>query len=116
MVQKQTTGWIVAAAEKMSEEQYAFKPDPASRSFGQVLGHIADSDYLFCSLVLGEANPSPGVEKNKITKAELTSALRQAFAYCGRAYDSLTDANAGETVRAFGQERNKLGALWFNAS
>lgn len=116
MVQKQVTAWIERAAEKMPEEEYAFKPDPASRSFGQILGHVADTDYLFCATVLGEKNPSPGIEKTKTTKADLTSALRDAFVYCNRAYATLTDAGASETVKAFGQERNKLGVLWFNAS
>ena len=116
MVQKQVAAWIERAAEKMPEEEYAFKPDPASRSFGQILGHIADADYLFCSTVLGEGSPSPGIEKTKTTKAELRAALHDAFTYCNRAYDALTDAGANETVKAFGQERNKLGALWFNAS
>src|SRR3989442_1348636 len=116
MVQKQVRTWIEGAAEKMPEEQYAFKPDPAVRSFGQILGHIADANYLFCSTVLGENNPSPGIEKTKTTKAELKAALRDSFAYCNRAYDALTDASANETVKAFGQERNKLGALWFNTS
>ena len=116
MVQKQVTAWIERAAEKMPEEEYAFKPDPAVRSFGQILGHIADANYLFCSPLLGENNPSPGIEKSKTAKAELRSALRDAFAYCSRAYDRLTDANANETVKALGQERNKLGVLWFNAS
>ena len=116
MVQKQVTAWIERAAEKMPEEEYAFKPDPAARSFGQILGHIADTDYLFCATVLGEKSPSPGIEKTKTTKADLTSALRDAFTFCNRAYDTLTDAGANETVKAFGQERNKLGVLWFNAS
>lgn len=116
MVQAQVTSWIERAAEKMPEEEYALKPDPASRSFGQILGHIADANYLFCSSVLGENNPSPRIEKNKTSKAELTSALHDAFTYCQRAYDALTDANAQELVKAFGQERNKLGVLWFNAS
>ncbi len=116
MVQKQVSGWIEGAAGKMPEEQYAFKPDPASRSFGQILGHIADSNYLFCSVVLGENNPSPGIEKTRTTKTELKTALHDAFSYCSRAYDTLTDAGANETVKAFGQERNKLGSLWFNAS
>ena len=116
MVQKQVTGWIERAAEKMPEEEYAFKPDPAVRSFGQILGHIADADYLFCSAFLGENRPSLQIEKTKTTKAELASALHDAFAYCNRAYDALTDANANETVKAFGGERNKLGVLWFNAS
>jgi uncharacterized damage-inducible protein DinB len=116
MVQKQVTSWIERAAEKMPEEEYGFKPDPAVRTFGQILGHVADADYLFCSIALGEKNPSPQVEKTKTTKAELTSALRDAFNYCGRAYDALTDASANETVKAFNGERNKLGVLWFNAS
>jgi uncharacterized damage-inducible protein DinB len=100
----------------MPEEQYAFKPDPAVRSFGQIVGHIADSNYLFCSTVLGEGNASPEIEKTKVTKADLRAALHEAFSYCNRAYVALTDASANETVKAFGQERNKLGALWFNAS
>src|ERR1700730_2709226 len=54
MVHKQVTAWIERAAEKMPEEEYAFKPDPAVRTFGQILGHIADADHLFCSAVLGE--------------------------------------------------------------
>ena len=116
MVQKQVTSWIEHSAQKMPEEEYAFKPDPAVRSFAQILGHIADADYLFCSIASGEKNPSPEIEKTKTTKAELTSAVHDAFAYCNRAYDALTDASANETVKAFGQERNKLGVLWFNAS
>src|ERR1700716_1684141 len=69
MVQKQVTTWIERAAEKMPEEECPSKPDPAVRSFGQILGHIADANSLFCSAVLGENNPSPGIEKSKTTKA-----------------------------------------------
>jgi uncharacterized damage-inducible protein DinB len=116
LVQKQVTAWIERAAEKMPEEEYAFRPDPAVRSFGQMLGHVADANYSFCSIVLGETNPSSAIEKTKTTKAELRVALREAFTYCDRAYSALTDAAANETVKAFGGERNKLGVLWFNAS
>src|SRR5262252_5999005 len=116
MVQKQVSSWIERAAEKMPEEEYALKPDPAVRSFGQILGHVADANYSFCAGALGESIPAPTIEKTKTTKAELKTALHEAFAYCSRAYDALTDASASETVKAFGQERNKLGVLWFNAS
>jgi len=116
LIQTQVTSWIASAAEKMPEGEYAFRPDPAVRSYGEILGHIADANYLFCSSVLGESNPSPNIEKTKTTKADLISALHDAFAYCNRAYSALTDENAHETVKAFGQERNRLGVLWFNAS
>ncbi len=116
MVQKQVTTWIVSAAEKMPEEEYAFRPSAEMRTFGGILGHIADANYLFCSTVLGEGNPAPNVEKTKTTKAELTAALRDAFAYSDRAYSALNDESATELVKAFGQERNRLGVLWFNAA
>ena len=75
MVQKQVSAWIDRAAEKMPEEEYAFQPDPAVRTFGQILGHVADANYSFCSGVLGEPNPSLGIEKTKSTKAELRGRL-----------------------------------------
>jgi hypothetical protein len=43
MVQTQVTSWIGSAAEKMPEAEYAFRPDPAARSLGKILGHIADA-------------------------------------------------------------------------
>jgi hypothetical protein len=46
----------------MPEEQFAFKPDPAVRSFGQILGHVADANYTFCAGVLGESSPAPEIE------------------------------------------------------
>ena len=113
LVQKQVTTWIERAADKMPEAEYAFQPDPAVRSFAQILGHIADANYRFCSAVFAEPNPSPDIEKSKSSKADLATLLRDAFAYGARAYTTLTDAGANETVKAFGQERNKLGVLWF---
>ena len=48
---------IVRSAEKVPEDKYSFKPTPEVRSFGQILGHVADANYMFCSAVLGEDNP-----------------------------------------------------------
>ena len=104
----------VKAAEKMPEENYAFKPTPEVRSFGQLVAHVADAQYAFCSAVLGEKNPAPGIEKSKTTKADLVQALNAAFAYCDKAYDGMTDAHAAETVKFFGGERAKLTVLSFN--
>ena len=49
------SGVVIAAAEKMPEESYSFKPTPDVRSFGQLVGHLADSQYFFCSSAAGEA-------------------------------------------------------------
>ena len=105
---------VIKAAEKMPEENYAFKPTPEVRSFGQLVGHVADAQYTFCSAALGEKNPAPGVEKSKTTKADLAQALSAAFAYCDKAYDGMTDAHAAEIIKFFGREQAKLTVLSFN--
>jgi len=115
MVEKQVTGWIERAAEKMPQEEYAFKPDPAVRSFGQILGHIADADYLFCSAVSGRNQPLVGDREDQDNESGTNVPLHDAFAYCNLAYDTLTDLDANATVKAFGGERNKLGVIWSNA-
>ena len=107
---------IVRSAEKMPETNYSFKPTPEVRSFGQLIGHVADAQYLFCSAVLGKANPAPGIEKSKTTKADLVQALKDAFAYCDPAYDALTDAQAAAVVKLFGGDQAKVTVLAFNTA
>jgi uncharacterized damage-inducible protein DinB len=111
-----TKGDLVKAAQMMSEENYAFKPTPDVRSFGQIVGHVADAQYLFCSVVRGEENPKPDIEKTKTTKADLVAALNDAFAYCDKAYDGMTDAHASDLVKFFGRDMAKLSILHFSAA
>jgi len=106
---------IIRAAEKMPEDKYSYKPTPEVRSFAQLIGHISDAQYLFCSPVKGEKK-SLGIEKSKSSKAGLTAAVKEAFAYCDSAYDALTDAQARETVKFFGRDRSKLNVLYFNSA
>jgi len=53
---------LLRSAEKVPEEYYNFKPTDAVRSFGQIVGHVADAQYLFCSSALGEKNRAPKIE------------------------------------------------------
>lgn len=105
---------LLRSAEKMPEENYSFKPTDTVRSYGQIVGHVADSQYAFCSVVLGEKNPAPKVEQTKTSKADLIAALKDAFAYCDKAYDSLTDASAVQMVKFMGGDNPKLGVLTTN--
>lgn len=105
---------ILKSAEEMPEENYSFKPTPEVRSFGQLIGHVADAQYEFCSPVLGDGTKSPDVEKNKSSKADLIEALKTAFAYCDRAYDGMTDVQGTQTVKFFGQSTPKLSLLNYN--
>jgi uncharacterized damage-inducible protein DinB len=106
---------LLSSAEKMPEENYSFKPTEAVRTYGQLIGHLADSQYMFCSIVLGEQNPALNVEKSKTSKADLVAALRDACTYCERAYSSVTDLSGAQTVKLMGREMPKLGVLNINA-
>jgi uncharacterized damage-inducible protein DinB len=105
---------LIKAAEKMPEENYSFKPTPEVRSFGQIVGHVADAQYMFCSIVLGDGTKPPGIEKSKTTKADLVKALNDSFAYCDKAYEGMTDAHAAEMVKFFGRDMAKLTILSIN--
>lgn len=107
-------GILVRSAEKMPEENYSFKPVDTVRSYGQIVGHVADAQYLFCSLALGEKNPGLDIEHTKTSKADLVAALNTAFAYCDKAYESMTDASAAQTIKLFGNDAPRMSALIVN--
>jgi uncharacterized damage-inducible protein DinB len=105
---------LLKSAEEMPEENYSFKPVSTVRSFGQLVGHVADAQYEFCAAVVGDGKQPPGIEKTKTSKADLVQALKDGFAYCDQAYGSLTDARAAEIVKFFGHDAPKLSILTFN--
>ena len=106
--------FIILSAEKVPEEYYNFKPTDAVRSFGQILGHVADAQYSFCSNVRGEKDPNPNIEKTKTSKADLIAALVEATAYCDKTYDAITDASGTQTVKFRGMDVPKLTLLSIN--
>ncbi len=92
------TMMLLLSAEKMPEEFYSFKPTDALLSFGQALGDVADWQYKNCSVVLAETNPKTKIDVSKASKADLIAALKDAFAYCGKAYAGMTEASAVQSV------------------
>ncbi len=105
--------YAIRAAEKMSAEDYGFKPTPEIRSFGQLMGHMADDQYNFCSAVMGE-NKSSSFEKNTPPKAEMVTALKTAFGYCDSAYNAMVDSWSQQSVKILGRDRPRLAAIMFN--
>jgi hypothetical protein len=100
---------LTKMAEKMPEEHYSFKPVPEIRTFGQLIGHVADSQARTCSAATGEQKAVNAASKT--SKADLVAALKESFTICDAAYDSLTDAKATEMIKTGRGERSRLGAL-----
>ena len=107
---------VIGAAQKMPEENYSFKPTPEVRSFGQLVGHVADASYMFCSQASGEANPIKDIEKTKTSKADLVAAIKGAVAYCNRAFDSMTDAKGGQMVKFMNFDIAKITLFSLNTA
>jgi uncharacterized damage-inducible protein DinB len=110
------SGMVIAAAEKMPEENYSFKPTPDVRSFGQLVGHLADSQNYFCSSVAGETKPGGDFEKSKTSKADLVAALKDAVAYCSKTYAAMTDAKGSEMTKLMNMDFAKLTVLSANTA
>src|SRR5579875_1060784 len=114
MMYGMTKSYLLKSAEEMPEENYSFRPVSTVRSFGQLVGHVADAQYEFCSAVVGDGKQPPGIEQSKTSKADLIQALKDAFAYCDQAYDGMTDDHATEIVEFFGHKMPKITMLYLN--
>jgi uncharacterized damage-inducible protein DinB len=106
--------FLVRSAEKMPEEFYSLRPGPQTevRTFGQLIGHLADFNYRWCSDAKGEANPAQEKEFEKLTaKTDLVKALSDALNYCDSAYASLTEASAMDMVQGTRDDGTKTPVL-----
>lgn len=109
-------GCITKAAAQVPEEHYSFKPTPEVRSFGGLIGHIADSNFGICAGAAGEKSPMGDIEKSKTTKTDLVKALADSFAYCDKVFAGMNDAKGAEKVKFFTGEQPRLTVLAFNTA
>nr|HEV7952824.1 DinB family protein [Candidatus Acidoferrales bacterium] len=89
------------SAEQMPEANYSMKIGtmPEVRTFGSMIGHIIDANYLFCAQAKGEADPATmKYETTPQTKDQLVKAMHDAITYCSSVYDTLTDATAMQMI------------------
>ena len=114
---QQQSGFVLASAQDMPESKYSYRPTKAVRSFGELIAHVAGSQYSFCASALGDsARAEDDIEKKKnMTKAELVAAMQASNEYCARAYQQTDDASTAK-IQLFGQERTRLFALMINAT
>jgi uncharacterized damage-inducible protein DinB len=93
---------VLEAAELMPEEHYAYQPAPDVRTYGQLVGHVTNTHYNFCSAARSITSPARINHETLKTKAELVAALKASIEFCDVAYTDLTDAQLLEAT-TFGQ-------------
>lgn len=82
----------VEVAETMPPEQYNFKPAPESMTFGELMSHIATTNYQFCA---GLKDTTPPKLPSPTDKDEVVKFLSNSFSYCSDVISGLTERQLG---------------------
>ena len=113
-------GYVTKAAAMLEEKDYTFKPAGVAaevRTFGQLVGHIANAQFMLCGGASGERAQSPGNIERMTSKAEIEKGLAASFAACDKAFTIVNDRTAAETVTGLPiGPTTRLGALSFNVA
>jgi uncharacterized damage-inducible protein DinB len=111
---------LAEAAESMPADEYGFKPMPQVRSFGELVGHVANANFFFCSQAKGEQPPSTTDYEKASNKASLVKALGDSLAYCDGIYAATTDTNFNGPVKIAGPnggtQTSRGAVLLFNTT
>jgi len=111
---------IMALANVMPEEKYAWRPGPGVRSFGEVMLHIVYGNRLL--LNVATENPSQDAinkqiaenEKNEklpITKGRVLLLLKESFASVRKSLESARSGSLARDIQFFGRPTTERGAL-----
>ena len=92
---------VVPAADAMPEAKFDFAPTQGEfkgvRNFGAQVKHIASISYMLCSAIAGEQAPEDRAGEDGPasvnSKSQAVNYLKDAFAYCRKAYANM-DANS----------------------
>ena len=104
---------LVAAAELMPPDKFAYRPTDAQMPFGQLVAHVVQTNAAVCSAasnlpIAAARYPSLTLEQIKVigpsaSKETLVAALKQSFEYCTEGFAALTDAQLAEEAVMFGR-------------
>ena len=99
---------LVASAELMPADKYAFQPTPAQMTFGQLIAHIVQTNVFICSGIGTTPSPMTPEELKKVAGTEpkdaLVTTLKKSFEYCGESLAKVQDSTLGEEISMFGRK------------
>lgn len=107
---------ILRTARGVPANVLSYRPTEEVRSFGELLGHVANASFSFCSTALGEDSPATTNYEEVTDQAGLAAGLEEAFAYCDRAHTGMSGQQLMEEVSLFGQTGPRIWVLVFNAT
>jgi hypothetical protein len=109
---------IVGAVQAMPADKFSYKPTPGQITFGHLVVHIIESNYLLCSKT--SDTPAPKVDEFKDTdsKDKLLAGTKASFDFCTDALSKMDDSKLGDSVELFGGRKfpRAMGAMGLASS
>lgn len=104
---------LIAAAEEMPADKYAFKPTPAQMSFAHLVVHMTKSNMELCAKA-GDMAPPPKVTSvdEAQPKERLVAALKTSFDFCNAALAKADDSHLAEPIDMFGKPAPRVFAYF----
>jgi uncharacterized damage-inducible protein DinB len=94
--------FIAAAADEMPADKFGYHPTPEQWTFGKIVAHVAQADYLVCSMISDNPVPKDFKVSETDPKDKLQPALQSSIDFCSQAIASLQDSKLGDTITFFG--------------
>jgi uncharacterized damage-inducible protein DinB len=92
----------VAAVEAMPADKFNYKPTADQMTFGHLVVHMAETNYLLCSKAAAVPAPKDEEVKDTDSKDKLVAALKASFDFCSDALAKMDDSKLVETTEGFG--------------
>ncbi|MEO6864312.1 MAG: DinB family protein [Gemmatimonadaceae bacterium] len=100
---------LVAAAEAMPADKYGYKPTPAQMSFGQLVLHVAGTNYFMCATIAGTPAQHPAKLDPTAAKDLLVARVKESFEYCATTLAPMDDSKLSDVVPYFGGRKISRG-------
>ena len=91
----------VAAVEAMPADKFNYKSTADQMTFGHLVVHMAETNYLLCSKAAAVPAPKDEEVKDTDSKDKLVAALRASFDFCSDALTKMDDSKLAETTEIF---------------
>jgi uncharacterized damage-inducible protein DinB len=94
---------LVAAAEEMPADKYAFKPTEQQMTFGHLVLHVIETNNHLCSKVSDVPEvKAPVPLKESDGKDKLVAAIKASFESCTTALAKVDDSKLADEIELFG--------------
>lgn len=95
----------VAAVDEMPADKFSWKPSADQITFGHLVAHMIEANYLLCSKASAVPAPKVDAVKDSDPKEKLVPALQASFDFCGEAISKMDDSRLGESIEGPGGQQ-----------